>query len=733
MTFFSPAKTRFCFFLLLLLSTTVSAQLPSRTQWSEDGNHYYKVTGNSLLLFGINGDSTVVLSPAQVTPKDSSKPLAIKSFYFSADYKKILIFTNSKKVWRLETRGDYWIYDLTNSTLVKMGKSLPASSLMFAKFSPDGLKLAYVSAQNLYVEDILFHRITALTSNGSRKLINGTFDWVYEEEFSCRDGFRWSPDSRSIAFWQINDSSTRDYYMLNTTDSVYSRVIPVEYPTAGQLPSPFRIGVVWIANKKTTWMKIPTDKKQGSYLPRMEWANNSDELIVQRLNRNQNQSDVMICSVKSGESKIILAEKDSAWIDIISRSAGDYKMGGWDWLNKGADFLWISEKDGWRHAYRISRNGAKETKITNGDFDIIDLVSVDDKNNQLYFMASPGNATQSYLYRCPLDGNGKPERITPSDESGTHRYEISPDGKFAKHSYSNYYTKMQSEWITLPDHQPVQGTIAAKKPNATDSLQSNISFFTVTTPEGVSMDGWMQKPIPFDSTKKYPVLFYVYTEPASALVKDQYGVTRCRVYPGDLARDGYIYISLDNRGTPAPKGRSWRKSIYRKIGQLNILDQAAAASVISRWSFVDSSRIAVWGWSGGGSATLNLMFQHPELYKTGIAIAALGNMETYDNIYIERYMGVPTETKSDYEKGSAIRYASGLKGNLLYIHGSGDDNVHFNNAEMLLNELIRNNKTFQFMEYPNRTHAINEGVGTTQHLNNLFKNYLNTNCPVGGR
>lgn len=521
--------------------------------------------------------------------------------------------------------------------------------------------------------------------------------------------------------------------MLNTTDSVYSRVIPVEYPTTGQLPSPFRIGVVWIADKKTNWMKISTDKKLGSYLPRMEWANNSDELIVQRLNRSQNQSDVLICSVKSGESKIILEEKDSAWIDIISRSAGDYKMGGWDWLNKGADFLWISEKDGWRHAYRISRNGAKETRITNGDFDIIDLVSVDDKNNQLYFMASPGNATQSYLYRCTLDGNGKPERITPSDETGIHRYEISPDGKFAKHSYSNYFTKMQSEWVALPDHQPVPGTIAAKKPSTADSLQSNISFFTLTTSEGVNMDGWMQKPIPFDSTKKYPVLFYVYTEPASALVKDQYGVTRCQVYPGDLARDGYIYISVDNRGTPAPKGRSWRKSIYRKIGQINILDQAAAASIISRWSFVDSSRIAVWGWSGGGSATLNLMFQHPELYKTGVAIAALGNMETYDNIYMERYMGVPAETKSDYDKGSAIRYASGLKGNLLYIHGSGDDNVHFNNAEMLLNELIRYNKTFQFMEYPNRTHAINEGIGTSLHLHNLFKNYLNTNCPGGGK
>jgi dipeptidyl-peptidase-4 len=720
-------------FVLLLIAQSLSAQIQVRTVWNKEGNLFYKSAGTYLQAFTVNGDSNIVLSAVQLTPKDSAHSLTIKSFTFSNDFKKILIYTNSQKVWRFETRGDYWVYDLSNASLKKMGKSLPSSSLMFAKFSPDGTKLAYVSKQNLYVEDLSSNLITALTKNGSRKLINGTFDWVYEEEFGCRDGFRWSPDSRSIAFWQINDSSTRDYYMLNTTDSVYSKVIPVEYPIAGQMPSPFRIGVVRINERKTIWMNIPVDQKYGSYLPRMEWAANNNELIVQRLNRNQNESDVMICTTKTGEVKSIYKETDSAWIDILSRADAEYRMGGWDWLNNGTEFLWISEKDGWRHAYRVSRDGKRETLITTGSFDVIDFSLIDEKNNQFYFMASPRNATQSYLYRCSLDGKGKPERLTPADETGTHRYDLSPDGKFAKHTYSNYYTRMQSEWITLPDHQVVSGTVPVKKPNPADSIQSNISFFSVITADGVSMDGWMQKPVPFDSTKKYPVLFYVYTEPAAALVKDIYGVTRCSVYPGDLAKDGYIYISLDNRGTPAPKGRAWRKSIYRKIGQLNILDQAQAAAVICHWPFVDTSRIAVWGWSGGGSATLNLMFQHPEIYKTGLAIAALGNLETYDNIYMERYMGNPLETKADYVKGSSIMHAAGLQGNLLYIHGSGDDNVHFDNAEMLLNELIKYNKTFQFMEYPNRTHAINEGQGTVLHMHNLFKNYLNTNCPGGGR
>ena len=312
-------------------------------------------------------------------------------------------------------------------------------------------------------------------------------------------------------------------------------------------------------------------------------------------------------------------------------------------------------------------------------------------------------------------------------------YEISPNGRFASHRYSNFYTAMDGEWITLPDHQALAGSEPVKPANPADSAASNISFFKITTADGVQMDGWMQKPKPFDPSKKYPVLFFVYTEPASATVKDEYAVTQCRIYPGDLAQDGYIYISLDNRGTPAPKGAAWRKAIYRKIGQVNIRDQAQAAAQIRQWPFVDSSRIAVWGWSGGGSATLNLMFQHPEIYKTGLAIAALGNMQTYDNIYQERYMGNPLETKADYIKGSAVTYAGQLQGNLLYVHGSGDDNVHFNNAEMLINELVKNNKTFQLMEYPNRTHAIREGPGTTEHLHNLFKNYLNEHCPGGGK
>ncbi|MEH6514235.1 MAG: prolyl oligopeptidase family serine peptidase, partial [Maribacter arcticus] len=258
-------------------------------------------------------------------------------------------------------------------------------------------------------------------------------------------------------------------------------------------------------------------------------------------------------------------------------------------------------------------------------------------------------------------------------------------------------------------------------------------FFTITTSDNIEMDGWMVKPTNFDPNKKYPVVFYVYSEPAGTTVKDTYNVSRNRNYNGSMAEDGYIYISLDNRGTPAPKGRAWRKSIYRKIGVININDQAMAAKEILKWDFVDSERVAVWGHSGGGSATLNLMFRYPKIYKTGISLAAVANQLTYDNIYQERYMGLPQENMEDFIEGSPVTYAKNLEGNLLYIHGTGDDNVHYQNAEILVNELIKYNKQFQFMPYPNRTHGIREGEGTYKHLSTLYTNYLKLHCPPGGR
>lgn len=717
----------FIFFLFAVIGATAQFR-PAAINWSDDGEAYLTLSNGNIIRYDMeSGDEKVLVSSAELTPEGATSPLSFNIYSHSPDYKRWLIFTNTARVWRYNTRGDYWIYDSQKKQLMQLGKSLPSQSLMFAKISPDGTKAAYVSNHNIYTEDLATGKITQLTTTGTRKDINGTFDWVYEEEFGCRDGFRWSPDSRKIAFWNVDGTKVRDYYMLNTTDSVYSIIVPVEYPKVGEPPSPVRIGVITVADKNIKWMNVPGDPQQH-YIPRMEWTLNSNEIVLQQLNRKQNESRLFLCNVNTGAAKNFYTETDKAFIDIKSRWNNDDPVG-WDWFSTGKDFLWVSEKDGWRHIYRIDKEG-KETLVTKGDYDIQTINYIDEKNNYVYFMASPDNPTQLYLYRTRLDGSGKAEQLSPAQQQGTHSYNISPLAKYALHSFSNYKTLPAWEWVALPSHTPLNPGMSIDQ-TAKVNAHSNIEFFKVTTEDGITLDAWMVKPVNFDSTKKYPVVFYVYGEPGASTVVDRYGSQNNFLFQGDMSLEGYFQISVDNRGTPSLRGAEWRKSIYRKLGRLNIRDQAMAAKKILEKPWFDKDRVAVWGWSGGGSSTMSLMFQYPEIYKTGIAIAAVTNLLYYDNIYEERYMGLPQENMEDYVLGSPVHYAKNLQGNLLFIHGTGDDNVHYDNAEKMLNELIKYNKQFQFMPYPNRTHGISEGEGTSKHLDTLYTNYLRTYCPPG--
>jgi dipeptidyl-peptidase 4 len=715
---------------LLLLSGLLFAQRGLTVKWAKDGKGYYTIENNAIVSYLLPAfQRTVVVEAALLMPSGAAAPLPVQGFSFTDDGKKLLIYTNSKKVWRQNTRGDYWILDLGTHMLRQLGTSRPPSSLMFAKISPDGTKAAYTSEHNVYVEDLGSGTITAVTTDGSFRLINGTFDWAYEEEFSCRDGFRWSPDSKCIAYWQLDATKIKNFLMIDNTDSLYPFTIPVEYPVAGEDPSPCRVGVVSLATGKTTWMFVPGDSRQN-YIPRMEWAANSTELVVEQLNRKQNEARVFLCNAATGFATQVYKESDSAWIDVKHRYSDDPT--GWEWINDGKDFLWVSEKDGWRHLFRLSRDGKKETLLTRGKYDLISIRAIDEKSGYVFFMASPDNATQQYLYRIRLDGKGQLERVSPQTQQGTHTYNIGPGALYASHGFSNHLYESVSDWVSLPKHTTIK-TNDQPAARANDKPRYPVKMFQLTTDDGVTMDGWMILPKNFDSTKKYPVLFYVYTEPAGATVKDAAGSAGTPLYAGDIAADGYIQISLDGRGTPAPKGAAWRKCIYRKIGIINIRDQAMAAKKILQWRFVDSSRIAVHGWSGGGSATLNLLFQYPDIYKTGISIAPVANQLLYDNIYQERYMGLPQENMDDFVKGSPLYYAKNLRGNLLIVHGTGDDNVHYKGTEMLINELVKYDKKFQVMVYPNRTHAIREGEGTSLHLSHLFTDYLREHCPGGGR
>ncbi|WP_443939090.1 S9 family peptidase [Pedobacter sp. MW01-1-1] len=718
-------KKLYYLFLSIALLTSIGKVQAQNINWTKDGNSFYQVSEGSIVsITPPKMEKKVIINQNDLKSANGTL-IPIRSFQFSNDGTKALIYTNSKKVWRYDTRGDYWVYDINSKKLNQIGKDKTPSSLMFAKLSPNGDKVAYVSKHNLYVENIDGSNSKALTNDGTERLINGTFDWAYEEEFDCRDGFRWSPDGKSIAYWQIDATKIKNFLMINNTDSIYAYTIPVEYPKVGQDPSACKVGVVDIASAKTNWLNIPGDNIQH-YVPRMEWIPNSNEILLQQLNRQQNESILFVCNASTGSAKAIYTETNTTWVDAYEN---------WVWLNGNKEFSLITEKDGWKHLYRISRDGKKQTLVTKGDYDLIDLKLIDEKGNHAYFLASPTNATQKYLYKTKLDGKGKLELVTPSILPGTHNYDISPNAAFAFHSYMSSTVFPVSEWLNFSTGNPftMDGSITnqlAKQP----AQKNKVEFFKVTTEDGVVMDGWMKKPDNFDPTKKYPVLFYVYGEPASQTAADLPSAGRNRLYAGDMAKDGYIYISMDNRGAPVPKGATWRKSIYKNIGVLNVRDQAMATKkLLATNAFMDKDRVAVWGWSGGGSSTLNLLFQYPEIYKTGIAIAAVGNQLTYDNIYQERYMGTPFPSKDAYVKGSPITYAKNLKGNLLYIHGTGDDNVHYQNAEMLINELVKNKKVFQLMSYPNRTHSISEGEGTSEHLALTFTKFLKENCPPGAR
>jgi dipeptidyl-peptidase-4 len=702
-------------------------------EWFKDGKYYTTLESSKDSTGGmdivryetISGKREILVPASFLIPQGEKIPLSISEYNWSSDYSMLMIFTNSERVWRYNTRGDYYVLNLLTHKLIKLGGDAKPSSLMFAKFSPDCKKVAYVREHNIYTENLDSGKIIQLTFDGSITIINGTFDWVYEEELDLRDGFRWSPDSKKIAYWQLDASGVNNFYLINDTDSLYSKIIPVQYPKAGTTNSSSRVGVISSEGGKTVWMKVQGDPR-NNYIARMDWAKNSDEIVLQHLNRLQNKNEVTLGSALTGDIKILLTDTDSAWVDIKD----DLK-----WLNDGNEFTWVSEKEGWRHIYLISRDGETVKLLTPGKYDIIEIQNIDEKDGLIYFTASPDNAAQKYLYSVPLDGSGKLVEVTPGNQKGTHSYKISDDGKFAIHIYSSFGVPNTVDMVELPEHKTIRSLIENKSLiEKVNSLQKGKSeFFKIDIGNGVNLDGWMMKPPDFDPSKKYPVLFYVYGEPAAQTVLDRWDRTDY-LWHLMLTQQGYIVASIDNRGAPSPRGRAWRKMIYQKIGTLATQDQTAAVEALeAKYNYIDKDRIGVWGWSGGGSMTLNLLFRSPNIYKTGMAVAPVSNERFYDTIYEERYMGLPDKDSSIYESCSAATYAEGLKGNLLIVHGTGDDNVHFQNTEFVVNQLIKYNKPFTMMAYPNRTHGIYEGSGTTLHLFSLLTRYLYQNLPSGGK
>lgn len=677
------------------------------------------------------GKRSILVSHQQLLPAKAPKALTVDDYHWSNDAKRLLIYTESRKVWRTNSRGDYWVLDRTTGALKKLGGEAPASSLSFAKFSPDGTRAAYVRGNNLYVEDVASGAVRALTTDGSATLVNGASDWVYEEELNVRDGFRWSPDGKSLAFWQFDVTGVEQFALIDNTSSLYPKITNIPYPKTGTKNSAVRVGVIGVEGGAARWMQIPGDPREH-YIFRIEWLADGAGLAVGQLNRLQNTATVFLADPRSGAAKTIFRDQDAAWVDVQHR--GD-QGGGFDWLDKGKSLLWLSERDGWNHAYAVSRQGGAPVLLTPGEADIVSLQTVAPGSDWIYYTASPENATQRYLYRSSVERPGPAVRLTPVDQPGTHAYDISPDGRWAFHTYSRFDRPPVVDLVSLPEHKRVRvlEDNAVLRANVAATLDPPVEFLQLQLDNGTVVDGWLLKPRGFDAAKRYPLVVHVYGEPAGVTVTDSWMGAR-GLFHRALAADGYLVASFDNRGTPAPKGRAWRKSIYGAVGVISAQEQTEAVTALARARrYVDLSRVGVWGWSGGGSNTLNLMFRSPDLFRVGVSVAPVPDQRLYDTIYQERYMGLPEENAEGYRSGSPIHFAEGLRGKLLLVHGSGDDNVHIQGTQKLVNRLVELGKPFDYMDYPNRTHSISEGKGTTLHLYGLIARYIGEHLPAGGR
>lgn len=697
-------------------------------RWLKDGKGYTTlewnkdIVGRDIVRYDAkSGDRTILVDATSIIPEGESKPLSITNYEWSPDNTKMLIFTNTRRVWRKHTRGDYWVLDLKTNSLIQLGKEVERTTMMFGKFSPDNMKFAYVSKNNIYVEDLSNGIIKQITKDGNDHIVNGTFDWVYEEEFSARDGFRWSPDSKNIAYWQSDTRGIGIFYMINNLDSIYPELIPLPYPKVGTTNSAVKVGVVSADGGESRWFDVPGDSR-NNYLPRMEFIPNSNEVMIQQLNRLQNTNTVWIGDISKMSLKKLFVDKDDAWLDIHDNI---------QWMDNEDYFTWTSEKDGWMHLYLVTRDGSEMKDIIGAPMDVVRINCIDTKGGYVYYIASPDNFTQRYLYRSKLNGTGEPERISPENLPGQHAYQMSPDAKWAIHTFQNRNTPPVISLVSLPKHKVIrvlEDNSEAKQKYELLGLNDK-EFIKVDIGE-VVFDAFIIKPIDFDPHKKYPVIFYVYGEPAGSTVQDNWG-------GGDLfhqymAQQGYIIMSIDNRGTKTPRGNAWRKCVYEKIGITASFDQRDAALRIQEmFDFVDPNRIGIWGWSGGGQMTLNCMFRFPEVYKTGIAVAFVSHQKLYDTIYQERYMGLPSTNPDGYEDGSPINHAYNLQGNLLIVHGTGDDNVHYQSTEWLANELIKHGKIYYQLSYPMRSHGIRERENTTLHLRMQMEDFWLKNLKPG--
>ncbi|HKP74046.1 MAG TPA: S9 family peptidase [Longimicrobiaceae bacterium] len=683
------------------------------SRWMNGGQRYSFIddqNGSTSLVAedAQTGTKTVLVDGGRLVPPGQTRPVQIEDYAWSRDEKKVLIFTNSQPVWRQNTKGQFYVWDLASQRLTPV--STAPGWQQFAKLSPDGTRVGFVRDNDLWVTDLATGRETRLTRDGSETIINGTFDWVYEEELDLRDGWRWSPDGARIAFWRIDDSPVHSFVWMKDTGDSYSQPVSLRYPKAGAPNPTAKLGVAEVATGRTTW--IDTGRDSTVYLARMEWAESPTELLVQRLNRHQNRLEVLMADARTGAVRPVLTEADSAWVDVDDDLS---------FIRGARQFLWSSERDGYNHLYLYNRDGTVARQLTRGPWDVTQVFGVDERNGWVYFSATEQGPQQRHLYRVKLDGTGF-ARLTR--EPGTHAVLLSPETPYYLDAWSragqppviSLHRTNGSGVRTLVDNAGVRerlGSLGIREPE----------FFTLPNRDGTQLNGWVIKPANFDPAKRYPVLMYVYGGPGSQTVTDSWGGTRY-LWHQLLAQRGYVVVSVDNRGTGG-RGRDFKKQTYLRLGVREAADQVDAANWVARQSWADPQRIGLWGWSYGGYMTAFTLEQENSPFRAGIVVAPVADWRLYDSIYTERYMRTPQENAAGYDAGSPVKHANGLHSRLLLIHGSGDDNVHFQNSVQLVDAFQAAGKQFNFMMYPDRNHSIS--AGRSVHLYTLMTDWLTNN------
>jgi dipeptidyl-peptidase-4 len=681
-------------------------------RWMPDGRHWSTTDRDSLgraelwQVEAETGRREKLVSAAELVRQGSTDPLPIEAYEFSSDGRRLLIFSESQQVWRARTKGRYYVFDFPTRRLIPVSGA--DGWQMFAKLSPDARQVAFVRDNDLYVTDLADGTERQLTSDGSETIINGTTDWVYEEELDLRDAFRWSPDGSRIAYWRFDQSPIRTYWLVDDMP-LYPELTGVRYPKAGEANSIVRVGSVELASGEITWFDI--GDQEEIYIGRMEWAASSDEVVIQRLNRHQSQLDVLLGDAATGETSLLFSERDEAWLNANNDLT---------WVGDGRAFTWTSDRDGFSHVYLYDRSGRMVRQLTRGSWDVTAFHGVDNEAQRIFFTAASESPLTRSVCSAPLDGGD----MTPvAGGRGSHSALFSPDFGLFTDTYSSIGTPPVTRLRRVADGSEIR--VLADNAELLQAVEAldlrEPEFFTIEAEDGAVLNAWIIKPRDFDPGKSYPLLLYVYGGPGSQTVRDSWGGSRY-LWHQMLVQDGILVASVDNRGTGA-RGREFTKQVYLRLGQLETADQLAAIRQLGDLPYVDASRIGIWGWSYGGYMALMTSLLGGSEIAAAIAGAPVTSWELYDTIYTERFMRTPQENPDGYSLGAPLSHAAGLQGDLLIIHGTADDNVHPQNTLRMVYELEHAGKQFDMRLYPGQRHGV-RGPTLSVNLYQMMTEFL---------